>query len=263
MKPQFRLAGTLAAAIATAVLVVLTALASEARADRLDQAWKRGNDAYLRGDYVTAIAAYQELDRQGVVASDLYFNLGNAHYRQGQLGHAIWGYERAVTLNPDDDDAAFNLAQARKLAARRAQDKIEGADREPLWIRVVTALSPSTETWLFVTLYLGCFATLLLRRRAQEHARVAFTAVAAILGVSALLAGSLLAGRAFLDRAPYAIVLPDSIAVKEGADVNYRTSFQLHAGLRLRVLDRDQDWLRIRLPNGLEGWVREQEVGRL
>jgi SH3-like domain-containing protein len=77
------------------------------------------------------------------------------------------------------------------------------------------------------------------------------------------MAGSLLAGRAHLDRVPFGVVLPDAVAVKEGADVNYRTSFDLHAGLRVRLLERDQDWLRIRLANGLEGWVRERDVGRL
>jgi len=38
---------------------------------------------------------------------------------------------------------------------------------------------------------------------------------------------------------------------------------QIHAGLRVRLLERDQDWLRIRLANGLEGWLRDQDVGRL
>ena len=44
---------------------------------------------------------------------------------------------------------------------------------------------------------------------------------------------------------------------------SYRTSFAAHAGLRVRVVDRDQDWLRVRLANGLEGWVKAQEIGRI
>jgi len=234
-----------------------------ARADRLDEAWKRGNEAYLHGDYAGAVAAYQSIDREGVVSADLYFNLGDAYFRQGKLGPAIWAFERAAALDPDDEDVRYNLSQAGKAAARRTLDKIEGADREPVWVRAVTFLSPSTETWLFAAVYVGFFAVLLLRRRASEDARVAFGAGAAILGAVALLAGALLVGRASLDRMPYGVVLPDAVAVKEGADANYRTSFNLHAGLRVRLLDRDQDWLRVRLANGLEGWVGEKDVGRL
>lgn len=247
----------------TAVVVLLSTWATAARADRIDEAWKRGNDAYFRGELAAAVAAYEQLDHQGIVSTDLYYNLGVAHFRQGSLGRAIWGFERAVALDADDDDARFNLMQARKLADRRVRDKIEGAERDATWIRVVAFFSPSAQTWLFLGLYFGCFALLFVRRRAGEGARAPLTAGASIVGVMALLAGLLLVGRASLDRIPFGIVLPDTIAVKEGADPNYRTSFEVHAGLRVRLLDRDHDWLRVRLANGLEGWVREQDVGRL
>jgi tetratricopeptide (TPR) repeat protein len=246
-------------------LVLLTALLAPAaaRADRVDEAWKRGNDAYLHGDYDAAVAAYEELDRQGVVSPDLYFNLGDAYFKKGALGPAIWAFERAAALDADDEDVHYNLEQTRKLAARQARDRIEGEDRDPLWIRAVTSVSPSTETWVFLALYLGLFALLFVRRRASEDARPALGAAAAILAFATLIAGGALAGRAVLSRVPFGVVLPDSLAVKEGADVNYKTGFQIHAGLRVRLLEHDQDWLRIRLANGLEGWVRARDIGRL
>ena len=132
-----------------------------------------------------------------------------------------------------------------------------------MWIRIATFFTASTETWLFVGLYLGGFVLLFLRRRAADDSRAALTAGAAILGTGALLAGILLLGRMNLDRIPFGVVLPDMAAVKEGADSTYRTSFEVHAGLRVRLLDRDQDWVRVRLANGLEGWLRAEDVGRL
>jgi tetratricopeptide (TPR) repeat protein len=247
----------LAAALASA------ASARSARADRLDEAWKRGNEAHLRGDYAAAAAAYEQLDKQHVVSADLYYNLGVTYFRQQKLGRAIWAFERALVVSPDDDDARFNLAQARKLASQRAHDKLEGAEREPLWVRVVTYLAPSTEVWLFCGLYLGCFALLFLRRSMAHDSRLAVTTGAALLGTGALLAGLLVLGRVNLDRIPAGVILPDQVAVKEGADSNFRTSFKVHGGLRVRVLDREQDWLRIRLANGLEGYVRAEDVGTL
>ncbi len=248
------------------VVVALALLAADrhgARADVIDDAWKRGNDAYFRGDYPAASGAYEQLDRQGVVSADLYYNLGVAHYRQGNLGRTIWAFERALTLEPDDEDARFNLAQARKAIDRGTRDKVEGAEREPAWIRIVTYLSPSAQTWLFVSLYLALFALLFARRRAADDTRPALSAGAALVGVTATLAGVLLLGRIVLDRIPFGVVLPNAVAVKEGADPNYRTSFELHAGLRVRLLEEDQDWVRIQLANGLEGWVRAQDIGRL
>jgi SH3-like domain-containing protein len=118
-------------------------------------------------------------------------------------------------------------------------------------------------TWTFVALYLGFFGVLFARRWARSESRPALTAITAVLAAGAFLAGVLLAGRAHLDRIPFGVVLPDQIAVKEGADTNYRTSFDAHAGLRVRIVDHDQDWLRVRLANGLEGWVKAQEIGRI
>jgi SH3-like domain-containing protein len=96
-----------------------------------------------------------------------------------------------------------------------------------------------------------------------EDSRLAVSTAAAVLGGAALFAGVLLLGRMELDRIPYAVVLPDTIAVKEGADSTFRTSFQVHAGLRLRVQGREQDWVRVRLANGLEGFVRSEDLGLL
>ncbi|HEY7371767.1 MAG TPA: SH3 domain-containing protein [Polyangia bacterium] len=252
------------AAIAGAAVVIA---AGPARADRVDEAWRRGNEAYLRGDYAGAVAAYEEVDRQGGASADVAYNLGDAYFRKGLLGPAIWAFERALAVDPGDDDARYNLDRARKLAARRAHERqeqqIDGEDKDPLWMRLVGGVSPAGETWMFVAFYLAFFGVLIGRRWTRGDWSPALVAGAVVLGVGALLSGALLAGRVTLDRIPFGVVLPDQVAVKDGADVNYRTSFEAHAGLRVRIVDRDQDWLRVRLANGLEGWVRGQDIGRI
>ena len=235
----------------------------QARADRVDEAWRRGNDAYLHGDYAAAVAAYEEVDRQGPSSADVAFNLGDAYFHKGALGPSIWAFERALSVDPNDDDARYNLDKARKLAARRAHDRMEGEDKDPAWMRFVGGVATATATWFFVAVYLGFFAALIARRWARGDWRPALTAGAAVLAAGALLTGALLAGRVYLDRIPFGVLLPDEVAVKEGADTNYRTSFDAHAGLRVRIVDRDQDWVRVRLANGLEGWVRAQDIGRI
>ena len=253
-----------ASARALALAVVALVLAQgQARADRVDEAWRRGNEAYLHGDYAAAVAAYEEVDRRGPSSADVAFNLGDAYFHKGALGPSIWAFERALSVDPNDDDARYNLDKARKLAARRAHDRMEGEDKDPAWMRFVGGVAPATATWFFVAVYLGFFAALIARRWARGEWRPALTAGASVLAAGALLTGALLAGRVYLDRIPFGVLLPDEVAVKEGADTNYRTSFDAHAGLRVRIVDRDQDWVRVRLANGLEGWVRAQDIGRI
>jgi tetratricopeptide (TPR) repeat protein len=248
--------------LAFAALALVVAQ-GRARADRVDEAWRRGNEAYLHGDYAAAVKAYEEVDRQGLASNDLAFNLGDAYFRKGALGPSIWAFERALAFDPNDDDARYNLEKARKLAARHANDRMEGEDKDPAWMRVVGAVAPATTMWVFIAFYLAFFAMLAARRWVRSESHPVMTAATALLAAGALLSGALLAGRAHLDRIQFGVVLPDEVAVKEGADANYRTSFEAHAGLRVRVVDRDQDWLRVRLANGLEGWVRSQEIGRI
>src|SRR5204863_197001 len=88
--------------------------------------------------------------------------------RKGALGPAIWQFERALTLDPNDDDARYNLDKARKLAARRAPDRLEGEDKDPAWIRIVGGVAPATVTWAFVALYLGFFLALMLRGEGER-----------------------------------------------------------------------------------------------
>ena len=251
------------------IVLLSVALLRPARAgERLEQAWARGNQAYLHGDYGAAIAAYQELRQQGVRSSDLFFNLGDAYFRSGALGPAIWSFEEALVQDPGNDDARFNLAAARKQVERLARGTDAAAeapaqDRDPLWVRMVTALSVSAETWLFVAAYLGFFGLLFGRLWAGPDRRTVLGIAAAGLGVAALLTGALLFGRVQLDRLSFAVVLPASVEVKDGADPSARTSFALHAGTRVRVVDADQDWVRVRLGNGLEGWLHGGDVGKL
>ncbi len=246
------------------VSALSTAALAQGEGTRLEEAWRRGNEAYLRGDYAGAVAAYEQLQHQGVASADLEFNLGDAYFRKGAIGPAIWAFERALALDPGDEDARYNVEQARKLATARAHDKIEGEDREPVWIRIVTALGPSTETWLFVALYLGFFGALALALRAPAEARPVRGRRCGRAGGGGSPGGGVAYSVALqLEKVPFGIVLPDALAVKEGADLNYRTSFDVHAGLRVRIVEQDGDWVRIRLANGLEGWVRGPDVGRL
>lgn len=236
-----------------------------ARADLASEVFSRGNEAYWKANYPAAIEAYEQVRSLGVVHEDLYFNLGNAYYRAGQLGPAILNYERALKLDPQQEDVLYNLKTARTLSSRRAHDRIEGADRDPLWIRVVSTFTVSTTTWIFVALYLGCFAALFaLRFMSPGLARAGLGAVTVLLVVATVLSGGLLGARAYLEeRVVMGVVLPDALAVKDGPDPNYRTAFEVHAGLKVQLLERDQDWVRIRLANGLDGWAREKDVGRL
>jgi tetratricopeptide (TPR) repeat protein len=254
----------LAASVAV-LLLSAVGLAARAHADTEDAAFHRGNEAYLKGDYDTAIAAYEQVAELGMVHEALFYNLGNAYYRAGQLGRAIFALERARLLDPTDDDIEYNLATARNAAARAARDRLEGAEEEPLWQRLAGRVTVAQATWSFVGLYWLFFGVLVALRflpagLGRTGIKVGNAFVAAAVGTAAVL----LAARIYLtEGVAQAIILPDSVEVKEGPDPNYKTSFRVHAGLKVRSVERDQEWTKVRLANGLDGWMRDVELGKL
>ena len=69
-------------------------------ASAFDETFDRATDAYHAGDYPSAVVSLEQLVDQGVVEAPVFFNLGNAYYRQGMLAPAIANYERALQVEP-------------------------------------------------------------------------------------------------------------------------------------------------------------------
>jgi tetratricopeptide (TPR) repeat protein len=256
---------TFAALALAASLVGVARAEGELQASK-DATFRRGNDAYFRGRYAEAVAAYEQVAALGVRSEDLYYNLGSAYLKAGQLGPAIYNFERALELDPTQEDVQFNLRTAREVAAKKkGEDRLVGAEAPPLWMRAVQPFTVGSVSWLFLGLYVTAFGLLItLHFLGPGFLKVGLWAALAFVALGTLGAGTLLGARLYLaERVEQAIVLPDAVQVKEGPDPNYQPTFSVHAGLRVRIVEKEQDWVRVRLSNGLEGWVREREVGRL
>lgn len=230
-----------------------------------DATFRRGNDDYFHGRWQEAASAYEQVVALGVRSEDLFFNLGNAYFKAGQLGPAIFNYERALELEPGAEDVAFNLKAARDAARKKGEDQLVGAEGTPLWMRVVQPYALGLLGWLFLGLYCLAFGVLIaLHFTPPGFLRVGLWAAFAFVVIGTLASGAMLGGRLYLaERVEQAIVLPDQAQVKEGPDPNYQAIFSVHAGLRVRITEREQDWVRVRLANGLEGWLALRELGTL
>src|SRR5688500_8636546 len=75
--------------------------------------FESANRLYEKGDYAGAAAGYQSVVQSGKASAEVYFNLGNAHFKNGQIGKAIASYRRAQELTPRDPDIRANLNFAR------------------------------------------------------------------------------------------------------------------------------------------------------
>ena len=98
-----------------------------------DETFAKGNDAYYKGNYVAATLAYEQLIGSSVSNPVVFYNLGNAYYRQGRLGEAIVNYERSLRLRPGMAGAEENLEKALRATERNLARPLPASWEESLF----------------------------------------------------------------------------------------------------------------------------------
>ncbi|MEO8516548.1 MAG: tetratricopeptide repeat protein, partial [Flavobacterium sp.] len=78
-------------------------------------AFEKGNDLYQKGKYEEAVSSYESLVKSGQQSAELYFNLGNSYYKINKVAPAVFNFEKALLLNPNDSETQNNLAFAQKM----------------------------------------------------------------------------------------------------------------------------------------------------
>jgi tetratricopeptide (TPR) repeat protein len=226
-------------------------------------AFRAANEACMREDYKTCIEGYERLVDAGFAGADLQFNLGTAYLRQSQIGLAVLHLERALRLDPSDSDARANLEKARHMSV----DKLvnageEAAGSEPVTSRVVFHTQGRNWSLAFLLLWTGGWLLLLSRRFISSAGfRGACLAAGLVATAASLPCAAVMAAHIYVaERAHDAIVVNPVLSVREGPDPSIKPSFEIHEGLRVRILDQDGAYRRVRLSNGLQGWVEAEGV---
>ena len=57
------------------------------------------------------------------------------------------------------------------------------------------------------------------------------------------------------------IIIESSVFVKSSPDYSSKDSFQIHEGLKVRIEDKVDDWVKIRLDDGKIGWIAGKNIG--
>lgn len=238
------------------VLFLLTTIATAN--DLLSEAEK----AYEAKNYKKAIESYEQLVKEGYVSSKLYYNLGNAYYRNNQLGKAIYNYERANKLEPKDADTKNNLT----LAYSKTIDKIEAKENffiSAVKTNVLSTFSTTAWAWftiilsalVFVFLYLFFAGPTTMVKRLSFFVTVVLVVVFFVvyfLGKSAVNAKT---------ETNFAVITSPQVKIFTEPSPTSTSKFNLHEGTRVKIIELNADWVLIKLENGNEGWLKLTDVG--
>ena len=215
------------------------------------------------------IDTYHRILSAGFASADLYYNLGTALLRQNRLGPAILYLERALRMSPDDADVLANLAIARKFRVDLLKDAPEEAEAgsgdtvSSVSSQIVQNTRADLWTATFLALWLLGWVLVFVRRASASHATpLLFTGVTLLL--LSLPAAAVVACHLWsADHEQDAVVLADVLPVREGPGNGFRTGFEIHEGLTVQITDQESGFQRIRLSNGLQGWVPAQGLAKI
>ncbi len=218
-------------------------------------------EKYNKGEYTKAIENYEQILKNGEHSAELYFNLGNCHYKLNAIGPSIFYYEKALLLKPNDSEILNNLGYAQNMRLD-AVEEMPRTELAQLYNNFVNLLSfdqwaylAVTLVMLFVLAYLSYF---FLRFATQK--RIAF-----IASISSLILGVLCILIAYLQYREFkmdnpAIIFSKEVKITSEPNNNSEVVFTLHEGTKVNVLEELNDWKKIKLSDGQTGWLTNQNL---
>ena len=212
--------------------------------------WKSAETLYAEKQYAAAAEIYAKLFQYGE-SSTLYYNYANALYKSNQLGLAILNYERALRLDPTNDDIKFNLEFVNKMKT----DKIEPLERFFLsvWMESLSRMLTSNQ-WAYVSI-VSFIAMLILALLYLLGKRVWLRKVFTMVNAFSV--------KNYIENNPEAIVLVGSVSVKSSPDDSGTEVFVIHEGTKVNVLSTLANWSEVRLADGNVGWLLSSAIEKI
>ncbi|NHM06061.1 tetratricopeptide repeat protein [Flavobacterium sp. CYK-4] len=223
--------------------------------------FEKGNTLYQKGQYQAAIEAYQSVLDGKQQSAEVYFNLANCYYKLNQVAPAIYNYEKALVLSPGDAEIQNNLKFAQKMTIDEIKEvpkvgfakllrDFTGIFHYDSWAWIAVVFST-----LFLLFFLGYYFS-----QTTLSKRIFFIGMFVLVFLVLI---SILA--AVFEKDHYknerpAIVFAESAQVKGEPKTNSSDVFILHEGTKVYVLETLDDWRKVALTDGAEGWIEASNI---
>lgn len=249
--------------VVTVVTLLLSLGASmNIQAKDLDSLWTAGVQAYTDGKFSDASAAWTSIEESGQKSAKLYYNLGNAWFKQGNYPKAILNYERALRLDPSYSDARYNL----EFTSNFVQDKIEPVPEfilKSVARKVCYVMGSNAWAVIFLVLLAAALVMglLFLLGSSVGKRRAGFYCGIVLLLLSAGALSFSIWQKSDSVKTDTAIVMSPVSSVKSSpSSGSSKDLFVIHEGTKVTILDEVGSWKNIALADGRQGWIPASDI---
>lgn len=229
---------------------------------------EQADSAYTHDDFAKAVDLYKQVINEEGTSSTLYYNLGNAYYRSGKLGKAIVCYERAIILDPRNEDALTNL----RFVNTKITDK--PGDNGTFISNTLNAVIGyyHSNTWANIALVtfilLLCSAALYVFSSKISLKKLGFFGGLFLLFVTVLsLVSAYLSARNANNHNKAIIIEPSTILSTSPRTPKDRSeeALLLHEGTKVEILDSVTDgnaikWYDVKVDNNNRAWIKSSSI---
>jgi tetratricopeptide (TPR) repeat protein len=223
--------------------------------------FEKGNDLYQKGKYDLAVKAYESVLKENKESAELYFNLGNCYYKLQQTAPAIYNYEKALVLDPSNKNVLNNI----KFAQKHTIDEIKVVPKVGFGklIRDFTGIY-SFDNWAWIaigfsTLFLLFFLGYYLSQTVVVK-RIFFLGMFVIILLILISISAAFFEKSHFDNEKPAIVFAPSAEVRSEPQNASASIFTLHEGTKVYVGETLENWKKIQLTDGTEGWIDSMAI---
>jgi tetratricopeptide (TPR) repeat protein len=241
------------------MLLVLVLMATSGMTQTTEELFASGNIAYGNRLFDSAVIYYNQALKTGKESAPLYFNLGNAWFKTGDLGRAMVNYLKAERLDPSDDDIRHNLEFARQFSTVQ----MEGVELNPISSFVNAMVGPyrlNTWAWWSSSAFILLMLCLILRHGFAVSSAVLRSGVN-VLVVAVLILGGLTSWKYrsdFLDRR--AVVIEESATVYTGPSTGSDVELQAAPGLVVEIIGQSGEFYNVLFANKRRGWMKSSQI---
>jgi len=237
------------------ILTILTCHGIYAQDEHYQSIYEQANAAYEEGAYDSAKTLYSEILEGGILSADLFYNTANSYFKIGAIPASILFYEKALKMEPNHEDAQYNL----KIANGFVKDKISENERSSiadLWQTIATSAHADVWAWIFLlNLVLLCVgAGFFFVSKTVLLKQIGFMGSIGLLCTGIVFFSLALSSKANSEKRE-AVVFAPTQNVKSEPRSSSTDQFVIHEGLKVAVEESTDSWIRIRLVDGKTGWV--------
>ncbi len=231
------------------IVFCLFAALAAAEATPSDDMFAKANTEFAAGNFKVAIKDYSAVVQSGAWSANLFYDLGNAYFRDSDFGRAILNYERALQLdrNHPEADANLRIARDQTHALELAQSPLQ---------KYLNFASVNSFTILAAILFWGTIILLILRRRKFLWTTVGLLLTAGC-GLTAYKLENGTRGQAI------AVVVGDNVEARVATADSAKSVLALPPGSEVVILQERGDWSYAALPNDQRGWISTKAVEKV